>query len=36
MAIVDQHGGIHGAFSNLIYRTYRNIRILQMKPKKVR
>ena len=36
MAIVDKFGGIHGAFSNLIYRSYRNMRILQMKPKKVK
>ncbi|WP_256011006.1 hypothetical protein [Desertivirga xinjiangensis] len=36
MAIVDKFGGIHGAFSNLVYRTYRNMRILQMKPKKVK
>ena len=36
MAIVDKYGGIHGAFSNLVYRTYRNMRILQMKPKKVK
>lgn len=36
MAIIDKKGVLHGAVSNIVYRSYRNLQIAQIKPEKVR
>jgi hypothetical protein len=36
MAIIDKKGVIHGSVSNIVYRSWRDLNVVQMKPSKVK
>ena len=36
MAIIDKKGALHGSVSNIVYRTWRDLNVVQTKPSRVK